>query len=362
MAFIYWRLGHLTRSDRRPLQAFVVHRYDQVFDVDRTGWDQGIRPGDALETLKWRYPEAVWVPWQAADYAETDQALRDWVASKAASYHYAAIQQGWWEWPRWTRSAFEALMAEVVPRWAGRFEAGVARHPGMAAWICAEGDRLALPGWSNPFGKTYVLSKDQEERLWPRLPLRYLENIPSGRRRQWRQRGWRTLGEVPGLMQEIRQYSWPQADPSSRQTPIVIERWLEGASWQGLAELVSDIGDELVRQCQMQELGVSGLHLLWLSEEGPETRQRTWPIVASQPVQIKARVLSLLRQPPHAPPEKVRLEAYCGRPVMGQMDWWGGRGRPLRTDLAGMTKDWSVSRRERLLQFWDVWRMPVVRP
>jgi len=360
MAFVYWRLGHLTRSDRRPLQAFLVYRDGRVFDVDRMGWDRGIRPGDPLESMKWRYPEAVWVPWQAADYAETDQALRDWVASQAASYHYEEIQQGWWEWPRWTRSAYDELIAQIVPRWAGRVEAGVARHPWMAAWICAEGDRLAVPVWTRPFGQTYVLDQDQEERLWPRLPLGYLENIPAGRRRQWQQRGWRTLGEVPGLMQEIRQSTWPRADVP-RQSPIVIERGLEGAGWQGLAELMAEIGEELVRQCQRQAIGISRLHLLWLSEEGPETRQRTWSTVASQPAQIKTRVLSLLRHPPQAPPEKVRLEAYGGRPSIGQLDWWTPPSKPRRAGLESMTTEWSVSRRERLLQFWDVWRMPVGR-
>ena len=80
MGVVFWRLGHLNRDQAiRPLGPFVVFQRDRVFDTDAQGWDLGVRPHTPLHELKWRYPQAMLVPWNPDHYRENYRRLRFWL-------------------------------------------------------------------------------------------------------------------------------------------------------------------------------------------------------------------------------------------------------------------------------------------
>lgn len=357
MAIIYWKLGHLTADGfQRPLDGFLVFRDGVVFDVDSVGWDRGIRPGDALGEMKWRHPGAVWVPWQSRFYEKSLRALQEWLKAHAAAYQQTDMRSGWWEWPRLTEADWRRMADEVIPRWAQRLHAGIASHPWMAHWAADEGHALGLPGWSSASSwKTYVLRPEKEQTLWPRLPLRYVEGISQKTCQEWHRRRWQCVQDVPGLLSQIqRSDGLGTLDVPSQET--VLTRRFDEPITQGIGDLMRQLGEELSRVCREGNQGVCRLQVTWTRPGGVERREREWPQPAGDEKAVVARVLSLLAQPPAHPFEHVQLEAHMAPLMLPQMRWWETPRRPDPPQLAGVSR-FAPSRRELLLQYWDLWRM-----
>lgn len=362
MATIYWKLGHLSPEGfQRPLDGFVVFRDGLVFDVDSVGWDRGIRPGDSLAEMKWRHPGASWVPWQEAFYQKLLTVLQEWLRQHAAAFEQRDVRQGWWEWPRLTEGEWHRLIDEIVPRWAQRIEAGIASHPWMAHWAADEGGSLKAAEWKGSHGKTYVLGASQEEMLWPKLPLRYVEGILPKVWQGWHKRRWERVEDVPGLLSQIRQLGSGggvgRVSPEDRANMILTRRFDEALS-QGIGELMRSLGQDLYAHCHQQNQGVRFLRVTWVMGASLERREREWPKAAGDAPSMIARVLSLLSHPPSRPIDQVQLEARMEPMVNPQMVWWE-LSRPKRPDpppVAGLLR-FSPSRRELLLQHWDLWRV-----
>lgn len=356
MAVIYWRLGHLTfEGVARPLGPFVIFRQGEVFDVDGSGWDRGIRPGQPLQEMKWRHPGAALVPWHPTMYEPTERALQQWLTQQSVAYTQRDVREGWWEWPNLTSSDWRRMSHDIVPRWAQRVEAGIASHPLLAEWAAKEGSLLALPEWDTPHGKTYVLHPTRESSYWAKLPLTYVPDVEPGIRKSWHKRGWHTVGEVPGLLSKVRQYI-PRQGISSES--IVLVRTFDDAVVGQLPEILTSMAEELYTGLYPQQLGIRDLRITWHSTEGLEVREREWPQVKGDRIAVVTRVLSLLHKPPKHAPEKIQLEVAHPRLIeASQMAWWDD-GRKVRTSA---TEAWearlTLPRRERLLQYWDVWRM-----
>lgn len=354
MAIIYWKLGHLTAEGfQRPLESFLVFRDGVVFDVDSRGWDLGIRPGQGLAEMKWRYPGAVWIPWHGNYYQKPQGALREWLRSQAVAFQQTDPREGWWEWPRLTAEDWRRLMGDVVPRWAQRIEAGAASHPWLAHWIAEEGAQLNLPSWGSSFGKTYVLYPNREAQYWMRLPLRFVEGVPAVTRQQWHKRRFECVQDVPGLLSRIRSHgiSGVADDPSEQ----LITRRFDEPIMAGVGEILRDMASELASLLQSQHAGVKFLRVTWFRDGGIERREREWPIVAGDVKSVQVRVLSLLSQPPLRPFDEVHLQTRIEPLAPTQMVWWDKQ----RTRSA-LTTDFrlSLGRREQLLQYWDLWRIP----
>ncbi len=357
MAIIYWKLGHLTTEGfQRPLDAFLVFRDGLVFDVDSRGWDLGIRPGNGLAEMKWKYPGAIWVPWQASYYHKLTISLQEWLRHHAAAYEQADPREGWWEWPRLTESEWRKLIDQIVPRWAQRIDAGVASHPWLAHWIAENGAQLQLPYWSSSFWRTYILNPKKENEFWPRLPLRFVEGIPAKTRQQWRKRRWEQVGDVPGLLDRIRSHNLLGSSVHLKEKLLI--RRFDELIGGGVGEILGDMAGELADICRIERQGIRFLRLTWLRGVGMERREREWPVVAGDGKSVRARVLSLLNHPPLNPFDEVRLEARLEPVVPAQISWWDqAQARPRQViDMANLMR-FAPDRRELLLRHWDLWRM-----
>ncbi len=357
MAIIYWKLGHLTAEGfQRPLDAYLVFQDGRVFDVDSSGWDRGIRPGDVLAEMKWRHPGATWVPWRPDFYQKSLTQLQEWLSQHAAAFEQTDLREGWWEWPRLNSTEWRRLVEEVVPRWAQRFEAGAASHPWMAHWLADAGSSLKVPVWEHSFGRTYVLGPNREEQFWLKMPLRYVEGTSQQMQEQWRRRHFQCVGDVPGLLSRIRQ--------EARIRPVVhpphtfqIVRRFDDPIREGLGDILANMAEEVLVLCRQSEQGVRFLRLTWLRPGGMERREREWPKPAGDAKAVSARVLSLLNHPPSQPFDEVQLEVRLDALTPEQMEWWDmPRVRPQVSELAGLMR-FKPSRRELLLQHWDLWRM-----
>jgi hypothetical protein len=356
MAIIYWKLGHLTAEGfQRPLESFLVFRDGVVFDVDSHGWDLGIRPGQELAEMKWRHPSAVWIPWQPSYYQKLWSAVQEWLRVHAAAFQQTDPRQGWWEWPRLTLEDWQRLMDTIVPRWAQRVEAGAASHPWLAHWIAEEGAQLNLPKWRFSYGQTYVLHPGKEEQYWPRLPLRFVEGIPVVTRQQWHKRRFERVQDVPGLLSRMRPYGLSSApDPSE----VFITRRFDEPVSAGVGEILRDMASELVSVLQAKNGGVRFLRVTWFRDRGIERREREWPTVAGDAKSVQARVLSLLSQPPLQPFDEVQLQIHIEPLAPAQMAWWDRPQVRSALNSPGTGFRLSVGRREQLLQYWDLWRIP----
>jgi hypothetical protein len=359
LAIVYWELGHLTAQGfQGPADSFLVFRDGRVFDVDWHGWDLGIRAGDNLAEMKWRYPGAVWVPWQASYYRQLLFSLREWLRGHSVSYQQTDPRKGWWEWPRLTERDWRQLMGDIVPHWTQRVQAGVASHHWLAHWIAEEGMQLKLPSWDSFFGKTYILDPEKEERFWPQLPLRFVEGIPTKTRQQWHKRHWKRVQDVPGLFDRLRarEIGTGQADVDVGER--IWTRHFDDPVERNVGEILRELAGELQKVCQSQNQGVRFLRVVWIRKSGTEQREREWPTLAAESKTVMARVFSLLAHPPSHPFDEVRLMARLEPLAPVQLEWWESipsRGVP-HSGFAGLTH-FSPTRRELLLQYWDPWRM-----
>ena len=357
MAIIYWKLGHLTAEGfHQPLDAFLIFRDGLVFDIDSRGWDLGIRPGQGLAEMKWKYPGATWIPWQADYYRKLAVSLQEWLRHHAVAYEQTDPREGWWEWPRLTESEWRKLVDQIVPCWAQRIDAGVASHPWLAHWIAENGAQLKLPRWSSSLWKTYVLHPKKENEFWPHLPLRFVEGIPVKTRQQWRKRRWDEVQDVPGLLDRVRSHTL--AGTLVHQTEKLLVRRFDELVRGGVGEILGDMARELEEICRTEDQGIRFLQLTWLRNAGMERREREWPIAAGDRKSIRARVLSLLNHPPSSPFDEVRLKARLEPVAPTQIAWWDcAPERPrLAVGIANLTQ-LAPDRRELLLQHWDLWRM-----
>lgn len=358
MAVVYWRLGHLTTErvfTRAPLaEHSVVWRDGKVFDVGSHGWDSGIRPGDLLREIKWRYPQAILQAWTPQPYRKTQEAIHQWVADHAANFEQVDEHQGWWEWPRLTGDVWRNLMGQVIPRWAGRFEAGIASHPLLARWSAFAGKSLILPTWEATGGTAYVLMPRQEDKLWPQLPLSYVPAVTESMRRSWDQRGWTRVGDVPGLLQRVRQ---PMRTPSGKETTdaLSLSRSFDDGLELGLAYVLQEMAEELAQQLVNRAIKGRRMVLRWSAQGRQEVREREWATAKGDRASVVARALALINPFPSAPPECITLQIDKWEPLHDQLQWWEEKNAIMRNKLPNLNKI-VVPRREILLQHWDIWR------
>lgn len=356
MATIYWKLGHITAQGfQRPLKGFVVFRDGKVFDVDGEGWDRGIRSGEDMSELKWRYPGVTLVPWQAKYYQKPLESLKEWLRDHAVAYQQEDIRAGWWEWPRITEMEWRRLLEGIVPSIAQRVDAGIASHPWLAHWIADEGPQLALPVWKHSSGETYVLEKGDEERFWMKMPLRYVEGISLKEKKMWHKCQWRSIKDVPGLLSRIHQLDGSKE--KSEASEIVLIRRFDDSVDEGIGHLMYELAEELGEKCQAQNQGVWFMRVTWSGNKGVERREREWSEAKGDIRSLMARTLSLLNYPPQHPFDEMRLEARTKGLQLSQLAWWQDtRKRPSVPSISGLTR-FSLPRRELLLQQWDLWRM-----
>ena len=356
MGVVFWRLGHLNRDQAvRPLGPFIVFQRDRVFDTDAQGWDLGVRPHMPLHELKWRYPQAMLVPWNPEHYRENHRQLRLWLEAHMASYMQEDCREGWWEWPQIEPNKVRALMAEIIPRWALRAEMGIASHPILAKWVCDQGADMGLKSWAVEDAQVFVMFPRQEEKFWPHLPLRYIADQWPKRRQEWKLRGWHVVGEVPGLVHEVRTLPWTW---QKRPVSVRVEQVLEGGMNQGIGEVMAQVAHRLVDYLRQKNQGMAHLRLIWETERGTEQRERQWPEMVAERERVVSRVLSLMQNLPSAIPEKLILEVDDPEFVKSeQLTLWGG-GQKSRMKLGWHSPAFDIGRRENLLQFWDIWRMP----
>lgn len=356
MGIIFWRLGHLNRDQAfRPLGPFVVFQQDKVFDTDAQGWDLGVRPHMPLSELKWRYPQALLIPWNPDHYRENYRELIRWLREHAAAYMQEDEREGWWEWPRIEATALRDLMAEIIPRWALRAEIGIASHPILAQWACDQGTSLGLKTWDIADAQAFVIFPRQEEQLWPKLPLHYIARWWPQRAKEWKIRGWSSVGEIPGLVEQVRKLPM-----TSTQIPVSIhiEQVIEGGMDRGLGELIAFVAHQLVDELRQKNCGMSHLRLIWETAQGIEIRERQWPEVVAERQRIISRALSLMQTLPRSEPDKLILEVDDPEVIKAQQLKLWKMDQKCRTNLISRSPAFDIGRRENLLQFWDIWRMP----
>ncbi|PSR22914.1 MAG: hypothetical protein C7B45_04655 [Sulfobacillus acidophilus] len=356
MAIVYWKLGHLTAQGfQEPIDSFLVFRDGRVFDVDSHGWDLGIRPGDDLAEMKWRYPGATQIPWQAVYYRQLLLSLQEWLRHHAVSYQQTDPREGWWEWPRLAESDWRQLMGEIVPRWAQRVQAGVASHPWLAHWIAEEGRQLKLSGWDSFFGETYILDPEKEKRFWLQLPLGFVEGVSVKTRQQWHKRHWTRVQDVPGLFDRLHAHEIGERSVNAGER--IWMRRFDDPVEQGVGEILRELAGELQTICRSQNQGVRFLRVVWFRKSGIEQREREWPTLAGDGKTVMARVLSLLSHPPKHPFDEVQLVVRLEPLAPMQLEWWeSSPDRSVNLGFAGRTR-FLPERREVLLQYWDPWRM-----
>lgn len=360
MAVVRWRLGAL-QGDRRPDGAYWIERQGKVYDVDERGWDLGIRPGVAAAEMIWRYPEAKRVPYAAEDFTAVGEAISRWMERKMVRYRMPDPCEGWWEWPRLDAGGFRGLMGEVIPCWARRAEAGIASHPLLAETALALGQMEPLPRWEGEGFTAWVIHPRENDRLWPRVPLDLLSDVSADRRREWRMRGWRTVGEVPGLLEQVR------AEPRGWETaqPLCLRYGWEHEGARDITAVLTRIGEELAVRLGEQGEGIDGLEVIWRGTFGEVRRSRRWPTVVGDSKRLMARLFDVgLKSLPLDPPQslEIRIAEVKACPPE-QLRWWqGARPRPDLTKgdalLEGIKdRRQALNRREALLSFWDPWRM-----
>lgn len=360
MAVVRWRLGAL-RGDRRPDGAHWVERQGKVYDVDERGWDLGIRAGMAAREMVWRYPEATRMLYTAGNFTVVGEAISRWLEEHMARYLAPEPGQGWWEWPRLDVAGFRSLMGEVIPRWAGRAEAGVASHPVLAEMALVLGENERLPRWEGEGFTAWVIHPREEDRFWPRVPLDLLPDIPEARRRAWRMRGWRTVGEVFGLLDQVRVDSpgWGASEP------LCLRYGWEDEGQTDISAVLTRLGEDLATRLSERGEGIDGLEVIWRGTFGEVRRGRRWPTVVGDPRRLMARLFDVgLKSLPPIPPQSVEIRiAEVKACPPEQLRWWQGtRPRPHQTEWGGPLegiKDrlQAFNRREALLSFWDPWRM-----
>lgn len=357
MSIVYWKLGHVVpQGISHPLEAFVKFRDGMVYDVDSRGWDEGIRSGDRLAEMKWRYPQATWIPWQTGDYHKTLLLLQEWLRIHAISYRQDDPRYGWWEWPDMNLSDWTRLVSEIVPRWAKRVQAGIANHPWMAHWIAQAGPSLPVDSWKTDFSQAYVLNDELEANLWPQMPLSYVEGISGVTRQLWNKRRWERVQDVPGLLERIRQQPAERGGQSSAERTTLVRR-VDDSVRSGVGEILRDMAEELQQHCRLRNQGVRRIDLYWIGESGLERREREWPQALGDGKSVMVRVMSLLNHPPSRPFDEVRIEVVWGAVPIDQLGWWD---HPLRHPhrLADVDQVRLLpTRREQMLGHWDLLRM-----
>lgn len=358
MAIIYWRLGHLMRNGQsQPQDSYIVRRGNSVYDADTVGWGKGVRPGMALQEMKWRYPEAAIISWRQEDYQQAYSEICEWLKGHAEFYSQKDVQSGYWSYPGMDFGQWRRLVTDILPRWASRTVMGIAPHPLLAEWMSQEGAQYPdlAEHWAQEYHEAYAVLTDKIEILWKTLPLRYLpEALPGHSAKDWKKRGWVRVGDVPNLYSILSQRHFVMPDVENERV-IHVEKRFDTPVHQGLPELIRVMAGEIAQTLHNQRQGSRQLRIVWESEQGDEIRERTWPVQTESPQQVVTRFLTLLSALPQAPPERVVIEARQLDSVKaGQLTWWAA---PVER-RAHSLPEWEVpvSRRDKLLQYWDPWR------
>ncbi len=356
MTTVYWQLGNLKRSRSDIQNPYIVSCGDVVYDVDKMGWDKGIRAGMPISEVKWQYSEAQIIPWHREDYQSVHQDLCRWLQNSTVNYLQEDFREGYGEWPWVDVEQWQNMVDEISSRWALRMDSGIAPNPVLAEWLAKEGRQYPdfTDHWTYHHQSAYVATSEAKD-LWNALPLKYLRNVEKRMVQEWNKRGWVKVGDVPNLFSmlggELR------GNKSGKTDSLRAKRTFDEPLHQGIPALVRVLAEEVALQLKQRNQGSRHLRIIWRTVEKSEVYERTWPTPTEGTQQVITRFLTLLSALPHFPPDQVVLEAQNPEDLnMGQLTWW----RSVKSHRTTPSTQWvmPVSRRNALLQYWDPWREP----
>jgi len=360
MALVAWRLIGLNFSGR-PDTPYWIEKDGRVCDVDAEGWEQGVRPGMTRATAQWYYPEGKVLPWHPKQFRDVHEKIQEWLREKMEKFEQPEPWTGWWEQPRLGAEQFEQYMEEFIPHWALRVEAGVAAHLLMARAVLELGPVWNLPLWSGSGFEARVVRPSQESRWWPEIPLTLITGTTEKMKRQWKMRGWKRIGQVPGLQIQLQNLS--EIKSTARVETISLQYHWEREAEGGFVEVFTELAARLTEELHQRTAGFQRLDVVWSGSWGTKSYKRLWPTATGDAGSVLLRLLDFLKHLPPEPPESVQIRASelisWGRE---QLQW--GFFPPSRS---ANKKVWTgvcigMSRREAVLQYWDPWRFPKDEP
>ncbi|MCY0886336.1 MAG: hypothetical protein OWV35_10755, partial [Firmicutes bacterium] len=227
---------------------------------------------------------------------------------------------------------------------------GAAGHPWLARWVAEAGEQLGLPAWRGDGWVTFYLPPAVEAVWARRLPLIYVE-APAALHRQWADQGWRTAGEVPGLLPLPPRPLPPSAAVWERRYPLTeADRRQWGIRAPELARRV-------VAEALADHPAWTGWAVRWEGTALPP-RRRHWSPSGDRRI-LAARLLTLLLPLPAGSPAGVGIGGQTGMPALGtaQQHWgWAPVARAPADPPPGAVRGRRLSRREQMLAYWDPWR------
>ncbi len=352
---IYWRLGHISRSDLIP-EPYIVVKDQAVFDMDSQGWDLGIRSGLSIENMKWQYPQARQIPWRSQDYQQTLDGLTVWMEQYTLSYHMEDVGQGYWQQSDMDYEEWRRVVKEMIPQRALRIRMGISENPLLSQWISIHGSQYQqwTKRWQDGAQIAYVLPHENTDEVWKVLPLTGISHLSTRTVREWKKRGWEQVGDVPyfrQIIQDQKKHSWALHKSVE---PVCVKRTFEDPIQQGFHDLVRLLATEVGEVLQKNQQGSRYLRLIWQSDKETIIRERKWSLPSRNIRQVVLRFLSLILTIPSIDLVQLILEAHQPETLIrDQLMWWGSA--PVQS--GDMISDLSIiARREQLLQFWDPWR------
>ena len=252
MALVAWRLIGLNFSGR-PDTPYWIEKDGRVCDVDAEGWERGVRPGMTRARAQWYYPEGKVLPWNPKQFRDVHEKIQEWLREKMEKFEQPEPWTGWWEQPRLGAEQFEQYMEEFIPHWALRVEAGVAAHLLMARAVLELGLVWNLPLWSGSGFEARVVRPSQESRWWPEIPLTLITGTTEKMKRQWKMRGWKRIGQVPGL--QIQLQNLPEIKSTARAETISLQYHWEREAEGGFVEVFTELATRLTEELHQRTAG-----------------------------------------------------------------------------------------------------------
>jgi len=355
VALVVWRLIGLNFPGR-PDTPYWIEKDGRVLDVDAEGWERGVRPGMEGVTAQWHYPGARALPWRSDQFSGVHEEIQAWLDERMERFEQPEPWNGWWQWPQLGPEQFARHMAEMVPRWALFLEAGIASHPLLAQAALQLGKDWGLPMWAGHGFQAWVMSPSQETRWWPEIPLRLVEGISEAMTRQWGMRGWKRIGQVPGLQNRLQNLAG-QKSPKGPETIQLRYQWEQEAEG-GFVEVFTALAARLTDELRQRAVGFQRLEVIWRGPWGTMSHKRLWPTATGEAGSVLLRLLDFLKNRPPEPPESVEILSSELLPWGTEQLHWGFSPRSRH---ANHQKLWpgvriGMDRREAVLQFWDPWR------
>jgi hypothetical protein len=137
---------------------------------------------------------------------------------------------------------------------------------------------------------------------------------------------------------------------------FTVERAWDTAQEVNQEGILREMAEEIWQRCQERQLGVQALRIKWIGESTQVLRQRQWKQLAGRQAIIMARLWLLGQCSMSECPIRVSVEVFGRSLETAQLQWWENVSSKRALGFDVQTAPLAVSRRERLLQHWDVWR------